>query len=102
MNSFATEKSIVLEYYHALDEADPGEIALAIGAHTSDDFRWRGMHPFHVQEGAAAVAVAFWEPFRSGFRHVQRRQDAFFAGRNDAQTDEGAWVCSMGHLMGPV
>ena len=100
MSSFATEKSLVLDYYRALDGAGPDEIGAAIDAHTADVFRWRGMHPFHVQEGAAAVAAVFWTPFRSAFRHVQRRQDTFFAGWNDAQADEGAWVCSMGHLMG--
>ena len=100
MTDFRSEKSMVLDYYRELDSAEPGSIETAIEQHCEDDYCWRGMHPFHVQSGAAAVAAVFWEPFRAAFRHVQRRQDAFFAGRNDAREDEGAWVCSMGHLMG--
>ncbi len=99
-NGFASEKGRVLDYYRALDEAGADEIESAIRAHTADGLLWRGMHPFHVQTGAAAVAEVFWRPFRAAFGCVQRRPDAFFAGRNDAGRDEGAWVCSMGHLMG--
>ncbi len=100
MDSFSSEKTLVLDYYSALDVAAPGAVAGIIEAHCEDGFQWRGMHPFHERSGAAAVADIFWEPFRAAFRHVQRRQDTFFAGTNDSRQDEGAWVCSMGHLMG--
>ena len=100
MEDFSSEKTVVLDHYRALDGAGPGKMESAIEAHCEPDFSWRGMHPFHEQSGAAAVASVFWEPFRAAFGQVQRRQDVFLAGANDARQDEGGWVCSMGHLMG--
>ena len=100
MTLFSDEKSLVLDHYRVLDAAEPGTLEAAIDAHAEDGFRWLGMHTFHEQWGAEAVAASFWEPVRASVRHLQRRRDTFFAGRNDAHADEGAWVCSMGHLMG--
>ncbi|MBT8460550.1 MAG: ester cyclase, partial [Boseongicola sp.] len=57
-------------------------------------------HPFNAQTGVEAVAETFWKPFLTAFSRVQRRQDIFFAGRNETDGLKGVWVVSMGHLMG--
>jgi len=98
--SFQAEKALVLAQYAALAGAEAGTVADALARHTAPDWHWRGMHPFHEQTGAEAVARAFWSPFLGAFRRVQRRQDIFIAGRNEIDGFDGAWVTSMGHLMG--
>jgi len=97
---FQKNKSLVLNFYDALDNAAGAEISKALRRFTTDDYHWRGMHPFYEQEGAEAVAHIFWQPFRRSFAPIQRRQDLFMAGLNDADGFETKWVCSMGHLMG--
>ena len=93
-------KEIVLEYYDALDAASGADIASVLHKYTSDDYLWRGMHPFHEQSGSDAVADVFWKPFRRSFASVQRRPDVFIAGYNDVDGGDSIWVCQMGHLMG--
>ena len=100
MSDFQAEKQLVLDYYAALDGASGDGIADALASYTAPDYLWRGFHPFHEQHGAAAVAAAFWQPFRDAFRHMQRRQDIFIAGRNEIDGFQSVWVVSMGHLMG--
>ena len=98
MADFQAAKSVVRGYYESLDDADdPG---VAIAAHTTPDYRWRGMHPFYEMEGAEAIADAFWRPVRTSFRSLQRRPDVFLAGANDVDDGATVWVASMGHLLG--
>ena len=93
-------KAVVRSYLHDMASADPGTVEAAIAAHVAPEYRWRGMHPFNEQDGAAAVAESFWSPFLRAFAPVQRRTDVFLAGVNHAQEDDGIWVLSMGQLMG--
>ena len=93
-------KEVVRRYQDAFDGARDEDLVGALGQHVSDDYHWRGMHPFYEQVGAAAVCDIFWRPFGFAFSSAQRREDIFFAGRNDAQDDGSIWVCSMGHFMG--
>ena len=58
------------------------------------------MHPFAEQTTPQGVVDAFWAPLRAAFGLVQRREDVFLAGRNDAQEDGAVWACSMGHFAG--
>ena len=97
--SFQDQKAVVRAHYAALEGAGPEAVAGVLAEQTSGDWFWRGMHPFHEQTGAAAVAEAFWAPFLTAFSAVQRREDIFFAGQ-DVQGVGGVWVVSMGHLMG--
>jgi len=96
-------KHVVLDYYEALDRASVAETRAVLDEHTTDDYRWRGVHPFHEQHGADAVSDVFWEPIKRAFSSIQRRPDIFLAGNNVApgsdSSDEG-WVCQMGHLLG--
>ncbi|EAR52898.1 hypothetical protein OG2516_10561 [Oceanicola granulosus HTCC2516] len=64
------------------------------------DAVWRGFHPFNKLTGPEAVAERFWGPLRQSLTRMQRRQDIFFAGRNEIDGFASTWVVSMGHLMG--
>lgn len=46
------------------------------------------------------MAEAFWRPFLTAMSRVQRREDIFFAGRNQIDGFASVWGVSMGHLMG--
>ncbi len=100
MSDFQEAKALVRGYYDALDAAEGDAIAEVIRGHVTEDYHWRGMHPFYEQHGADAVAETFWKPFRGSFAPIQRRQDVFMAGLNDVDGFASTWVCSMGHLMG--
>ena len=98
--SFAGEKALVLGHYDALAGATPADVADILAQRTAPGWLWRGMHPWHERTGAQAVAQAFWAPFLSAFSHVQRRQDIFFAGRNQIDGFASVWTASMGHFLG--
>ena len=100
MTDFQTSKSLILNFYDELDKATGDDIHKVLAAYTTDDYHWRGMHPFYEQHGATAVANIFWQPFRQAFAPIQRRQDVFMAGLNQEDSEKTEWVCSMGHLMG--
>lgn len=93
-------KQVVRTYQAAFDSCSPAELAACLAAHTAADYRWRGMHPFYEQDGAQAVASVFWQPLRNALTGMQRREDVFMAGLNDADDQETLWVAGMGHMMG--
>ncbi len=97
---FQAEKDLIRSYYAALDSASGDDITRVLNQTLSSDYLWRGYHPFHEQTGAEAVSEVFWQPLRDALRHMQRRMDIFFAGRNQIDDFESTWVVSMGHLMG--
>ncbi len=98
MTGYQQSKSLVLRFYDQLDKAIGDGIDEVLGRYVTDDYFFRGMHPFYEQQGAGAVAEVFWKPLRSAFMPIQRRQDIFIAGTSEIDGTE--WVCSMGHLMG--
>lgn len=100
MPNFQSEKKLVREHHAAIDRSSPVTVAAALAERTVADWHWRGLHPFHEQRGADAVAGAFWSPFFEAFPSVQRREDIFFAGLNEIDGFSSVWVVSMGHLMG--
>ena len=97
---FQSEKAVLRAHHAALAEATPATVAAALSRHTTPDWYWRGMHPWHTQTGAEAVARAFWRPFLAAMGRVQRREDIFFAGANQIDGFGSVWAVSMGHLMG--
>ncbi len=104
-NEIQSAKDVVRKYQAAIDSASDATFAEELRLHTSNDFFWRGMHPFYEQRGAHDVAEVFWLPLRKSLARMQRREDIFFAGDNiaeeaDAQNSTGFWVVSMGHMMG--
>jgi len=98
VTGYQQSKSLVLRFYDQLDKAIGDGIDEVLGRYVTDDYFFRGMHPFYEQQGAGAVAEVFWKPLRSAFMPIQRRQDIFIAGTSEIDGTE--WVCSMGHLMG--
>jgi len=100
MSDFQIEKNLVCAHHAAIVQANADTVADALAQHTAPDWLWRGMHPFHEQRGAAAVAAAFWNPFLSAMTAVQRRPDIFMAGLNEIDGFQSVWVVTMGHLMG--
>ncbi len=100
MTGFQDAKRLVRDHHAELARATPESVADILARHTAPDWHWRGMHPFHEQTGARAVAAAFWAPFLTAMTAVQRRDDVFFAGKNvqDGGPD-ATWMVSMGHLM---
>jgi hypothetical protein len=100
LSDFQAEKTLVRAHYTALAKATPQSVAQTLAQHTAPGWIWRGMHPFNERTGADEVAQAFWKPFLGAIARVQRREDIFFAGRNEIDGFKGTWVVSMGHLMG--
>ncbi len=100
MSDLQAAKATVQAHYKALAGASPDTVGDIIAAAVSPDYMWRGMHPFHEQSGAAAVAETFWAPFLTSMSRVQRREDIFFAGQNEMDGFTSVWTASMGHLMG--
>ncbi|NBB99146.1 MAG: nuclear transport factor 2 family protein [Alphaproteobacteria bacterium] len=98
--SHQTEKDLIRAHHAALHNATSDTVTSVLAAHTAPDWHWRGMHPWHEQRGAEAVAAAFWRPFLRAMTRVQRREDVFFAGANQIDDFASVWVVSMGHLMG--
>jgi predicted ester cyclase len=99
MNDLSRAKACVLAHHAALARATADTVSDALAEHLSDDATWRGMHPFHVQTGAQAVAQVFWTPLLRAMTRLHRRQDIFFAGENSLEDNGGTWVASMGHFM---
>ncbi len=99
-NAFQAEKALVRDMYEALEQAAPQDCAAVLAKFLSPDCLWRGFHPFHEQTGPDAIGEAFWTPLKSSLKRMQRRQDVFFAGRNQIDDFVSTWVVSMGHLMG--
>lgn len=124
-NAVQKAKQVVLDYYEAFDAAGQDATVEVLRTYTAADYTWRGVHPFHEQSGAEAVAETFWVPVKSAFSSLQRRPDVFLAGtsvttnsdRSNNQSpnsnssnsesrhdgvpaDDAIWVCQMGHLLG--
>lgn len=93
-------KSVVRNYMGTFDSADQSELKLVLKQYTAKDYLWRGMHPFYIQENVNAVIDHFWTPFHQSFTSLQRREDIFFAGKNDCDNGESIWTVSMGNFLG--
>ena len=100
MPDFQAEKALVRRLHGELARAAPEGAAEVLARHVAPDWLWRGMHPFHEQHGAQAVAEVFWAPLMGAFTRLQRRPDIFLAGLNEMDGFASTWVVSMGHLMG--
>lgn len=100
MGNFQAEKMVVRSLHEAIARADAGSIADVLGQAVTPNWHWRGMHPFHEQHGAEAVANAFWTPLMTAFTRLQRRPDIFMAGLNQIDDFQSVWVVQMGHFMG--
>lgn len=84
----------------AFDGAELDSLSATLSDFTSDDYQWRGMHPFYEKSGAANVVNDVWRPLKESLTSLQRREDIFFAGQNVYTEDDQVWTCSMGHFVG--
>jgi predicted ester cyclase len=100
MNDLQGAKELVSACHAALDGAKIDSIPSVLDAFTARKYLWRGFHPFDELTGAESVGTTFWVPLRQSLKRLQRRQDIFFAGRNQIDDFQSIWVVSMGHLMG--
>lgn len=100
MTDLQAAKAAVRALYGDLDTCAPGAEATTLAKHVTDDYRWRGFHPFNEMTGADEVAAIFWQPLRAALRPMQRRMDMFIAGHNSLDDQATTWVASMGHLTG--
>ena len=99
MTDFQHAKAIVRACGEALDTATPDAVAEVLSQFTAKDWSWRGTHPFGRQQGAEAVAAAFWTPLKRAIHRLQRRPDIFFAGSAKGEPT-GVWVVETGHFLG--
>ena len=93
-------KQVVRSYQKQFDLAKFEDLLKALAAHSAQQYRWRGMHPFADQNTAEQAITEFWHPLHKAFGQLQRRETILFAGHNDVDDGETIWVCSSGHYMG--
>ncbi len=93
-------KTIVRAHMKAFDTAASDRLIDDGCRAFASDFNWRSMHPFYEKSGVEAVVSEFWQPLRTSFRNLQRREDVFFGGLNDVDDGQTVWTCSMGHFVG--
>ena len=98
MSKYQAAKTIVRNYFNAMEKATSGTVAGVLKAHVSEDYFWRSVYPFLEQRGAEAVADIFWAPLLQALNRMQRRQDIFIAGTNEISGEQ--WVMSMGNFTG--
>jgi len=108
-NQLQHAKQVVRRLHKELEVRGAESVVDVLSRHVSNDFYWRGLHPFHEQTGPEAVADVFWKPLGESFKSLSRREDVFLAGFNNAgEQDLNAdvvdpddiWVASMGHFFG--
>lgn len=98
--NFQQEKQIVKRYHAALDMAYGDTLVDVMNDHCDANLLWRGYFPFDEITDPKEVAIRFWAPLKNALTHMQRREDVFFAGRNQIDDFQSIWVVSMGHLVG--
>lgn len=98
MTSRLDAKTVVRDYFAAIEAAPAAGLSDAIRKFTTDDYGFRGVHPFNELDSADSVAATVWQPMRASFSTLQRRQDIFMAGPN--LIDDAMWVTSMGKFLG--
>lgn len=103
MGKYQEVKKIVRSYFDVLEregKEDPSVVNLTktIKQFTSDNYLWRGVYPWRIQESVEDAVEKFWSPFMSSVKNIQRRQDIFIGGTNEISGEK--WVMSMGHFMG--
>ena len=98
--SFQQEKQVVKRFHTALDSVDANTLVDVMTDHCDANLLWRGYYPFGEITNPQDVAIRFWQPLKAALTCMQRREDVFFAGRNQMDDFQSVWVVSMGHLVG--
>ena len=99
MGNYQKEKQLVLQYFDALEQAQPSQVGRVMEQFMSEDYSWKSVYPFRDLSGKQDISEKFWGKLKASLRHLQRRMDIFIAGTNQFCSGEH-WVMSMGHFMG--
>ena len=99
MNDLQASKTVIKSYNDSLD-THRGNFVNYLRNYVTEDYRWRGYHPFNELRGADQVVQEFWQPMIISLSSVRRRQNIFFAGRNQIDGFSSNWVVSMGSFVG--
>ena len=99
MNNYQSQKELVLNYYREIDKAVGDEHFKIADKYISQDYLWRGFHPFNEKQSSLDLVNDFWIPFKQSMTRTQRRMDIFMAGNNSL--DIGG-VCVYGTFDGLI
>lgn len=97
-------KSLVLDYWAALDNPDGAARGEALPAIMADDVRWHGHEPVGSVAGRDRFVSEAWAPIMHSFEGLQRETFVFFAGTSngrvdgDIDADGHRWVTGTGLL----
>ncbi len=79
-------KTLVLDYWAALDSPEPSGRAAAADA-MADDVRWHGHEPVGSLDGPDRFLAEAWEPLLRSFPDLARETFVFFAGTSNGRVD---------------
>ncbi|WP_299483643.1 ester cyclase [uncultured Roseibium sp.] len=79
--------------------APASEMRSLLSNHLTDDAIWDVAYPVERLSGKAHVQEAFFEPLRTAFSNVRRRNEIFIGGPN-RRAPGGHWVASVAHYVG--
>ncbi|MET1412890.1 ester cyclase [Roseibium sp. HPY-6] len=79
--------------------APANEMSSLISSHLTDEVVWDVAYPVERLSGKTHVLEAFFEPLRSAFSHVRRRNEIFIGGPN-RRAPGGHWIASVAHYVG--
>lgn len=98
MSNFLAEKSIVLQYFEAMEQATADTVNNVQQQFIASEYEFFGVYPYNKIENLPQVSSKVWQPIYTSFKNLQRRQDVFMAGTSEINGE--TWVMSMGHFMG--
>ena len=91
-----TNRSIISEYFAALNEGRADETSDIVKAYSRADIEWRGPQPFNDIDGAESLIERYWNPLLSAFPDLRRRCDLLLAGDYGGRE----WVSASGYFHG--
>ena len=96
MTELAADKRLVVEFLHAIADAQDGEIEATLRRYCRDDVVWRMFHPFGEIAGIEAAADRFWRPLKASFPDHEHRIGQAIAG----DYEDRVCVSTLGDVQG--
>jgi len=94
-------KILVRDAMAKISGCAPAELQKVLRDVYADGGRWRGSHPINELDGAAAISAQAWEPLRTSFPDLERRDEILVGGRyRDRHGTVQDLVACMGHYCG--
>ncbi len=85
-----------LSILEALRDVARGAGRIRLADIFTDDVRWRGSHPLGALTGVDALHAGLWQPLRTAFPDLERRDDIFMAGVYKGDV----WIAATGYYFG--